>query len=142
MAHARDVLQVFRSNLGVDRIVRDEAGHALTVTALAPDVADLDQGTMIGQSLVTKTIMMLCVEFLGARGTSRILPTHLIEISLGGTFPLFTAVPTGTTSGAYRDYPHQTRQGPIFFASRGSEGPVSIGGSYLYRQRSSSPEHE
>ena len=47
VANARDVLQVLRSDPSVYRIVRNEASHFLIVATLAPDVADLDQGTVV-----------------------------------------------------------------------------------------------
>ena len=47
VTNARDVLQVFLSDPSVDRVVRNEASHPFTVAALAPDVADLDQGTVV-----------------------------------------------------------------------------------------------
>ena len=51
---------------------------------------------MIGQSLVHKAITMPRVGLFSIRNTFGILPAHSFENPRGGTFPLFTAVSTGT----------------------------------------------
>ena len=47
MTNARDVPQMLLCDLSVDRLVGDETCHFGTVTALIPDIADLDQGTVV-----------------------------------------------------------------------------------------------
>ena len=47
VANARDQIQMTHGDPGVDRVVGDELSHVSTVTALAPDVANLDQDTVV-----------------------------------------------------------------------------------------------
>ena len=47
MTNARDILQVHLGDPSVDRFVRNETRHFIVVAALTPDIADLDQGTVV-----------------------------------------------------------------------------------------------
>ena len=47
MTNARDILQMRLGDPSVDPFVRNETCHFIVVAALTPDIADLDQGTVV-----------------------------------------------------------------------------------------------